>query len=232
MALKPLSVFKHRIIKMESTQQNEILALIARSLAGLASIEDSDKLNEWIGFSESNRKYFNHLRNIWDASDKQIDQGMINTPEALKKVLDRISIAAPKKRFWFYWQKIAAVIIIPIAIGTFLLGYFESVLKSDASNELAYNMVYSPFGTRSSLVLNDSTHVWLNSGSRLMYPVKFSKKSRKVFLEGEAYFEVKSNPSKPFIVQTTTVEVKATGTKFDVQCYSARSSTEITLGFR
>lgn len=68
-------------------------------------------------------------------------------------------------------------------------------------------------GTRSALTLPDSTLIWLNSGSSLKYPKGFGNRNRKVYLKAEAYFEVKSDVSRPFIVQSSTLQAKATGTK-------------------
>ncbi len=214
---------------MELTQHNDIYALIAKNLAGLADSSEIEKLNEWINSSESNNKYFEQLKNIWDTSDRQLDPKTINTSEALKSVFARIPHISQRKSLWRYWQKIAAILILPMAIGTFIWGYLNSAKRTGSSAELIYNNVYAPYGTRSSLFLDDSTLVWLNSGSHLKFPVKFNSNERTVYLNGEAYFEVKSDATKPFIVKTSTLQVKATGTKFNVQCYTSRILTEVTL---
>lgn len=209
-------------------QEEDVLALIARNLAGQGDSIEVAQLTEWIGISETNRQYYEKVRNIWDISDKQVDSKMINTSEALRKVFDRISEVPLKRTFWYYWQKVAAVIILPLAFGTLLWLYLNSQ-KIASLNEPTYNEVYAAFGTRSALKLADSTLVWLNSGSSLRYPDKFNKKNREVYLKGEAYFEVKSNVSSPFIVRTKTLQVKATGTKFNVLDYDLNPVTEVTL---
>ena len=208
--------------------QDDILVLIARNLAGLADSIETDQLKEWIESSADNKQYFDQVKNIWDATDKKIDPGKINTTAALEKVLGRIPEVSAERSFWFYWQKIAAVLIFPLAIGALLWFYFNSN-STISSNEIVYNEVFAAFGTRSSLRLADSTLVWLNSGSSLTYPNKFNSKNRTVFLKGEAYFEVESDILKPFIVQTPTIEIKATGTKFNVQEYDSNPVTEVTL---
>jgi len=188
--------------------QDDILALIARNLAGIADSNETAQLREWIKSSTDNKEYFEQVRNIWDASDKQTDPKKINTTEALGKVLNRIPEIYPKRTFWSYWQKVAAVLIFPLAIGTLLWIYFNSY-RTIASNDIVYNEIYTAFGTRTSLRLADSTLVWLNSGSSLRYPEKFNTKNRTVFLKGEAYFEAESDVSRPFIVRTLTLQVRA-----------------------
>jgi len=213
---------------MEIKHQDDILTLIARNLSGMADSVEINLLKEWVEGSADNKKYFEQVKNIWDASDKQIDPNTINTDEALKKVLGRIREIYPKRTIWYYWQKVAAVLILPLAIFT-LLSIYKNSHKTSSSNEILYNEIYTAFGTRSSLRLADSTRVWLNSGSSLMYPNKFNNKNRTVFLKGEAYFEVESDVSRPFIVQTSTLRVEAASTKFNVFEYDSESKAEITL---
>ena len=84
-----------------------------------------------------------------------------------------------------------------------------------------FNQIIVPFGKRSNLVLSDGTKVWINSGSRLVYSPVFKGKTREVFLDGEAYFEVTKDENKPFFVRTNAFEVRVHGTKFDVQAYKS-----------
>lgn len=213
---------------MELKHQDDILTLIAKNLAGLSDSIETTQLKEWIESSADNSQYFEQIKNIWDASDKQIDPKKINTSKALENVLDKIPKASPKRPFWYYWQKIAAIIILPLAIGILLWIYINSH-KTISSNEIVYNEVFASFGTRSSLRLSDSTIVWLNSGSSIRYPNKFINNERLIFLKGEAYFEVESDNSKPFIVQTSTLQIKATGTKFNILEHDSDPVTEVTL---
>ena len=74
-----------------------------------------------------------------------------------------------------------------------------------------------PFGKYNSLQLSDGSKVWINSGSRLVYPPAFSGKTREVYLQGEAYFEVAKDPGKPFYVKTDRFRVEVKGTRFSVQ---------------
>lgn len=92
-----------------------------------------------------------------------------------------------------------------------------------------YNQVVVPFGKRSNILLSDGTRVWLNSGSRLVYPPVFDRKNREVFLEGEAYFEVSKDAHKPFYVRTEAFRVRVLGTKFEVQAYKNESVQNAVL---
>jgi ferric-dicitrate binding protein FerR (iron transport regulator) len=135
----------------------------------------------------------------------------------------------PGRNFWFYWQRIAAILIIPLLIASLFLIQQEPDLLDKKESEIVYNEVHTAFGTRSKLKLSDSTIVWLNSGSSLKYPVVFNGGIRKVFLIGEAYFEVEGDETRPFIVETNSIRVMATGTKFNVQEYENSITSEVML---
>ncbi len=94
---------------------------------------------------------------------------------------------------------------------------------------MATNTISVPAGQRINMTLTDGTNVWLNARTSLTYPVKFSKKNRQVILDGEAYFEVAKDKTKPFIVQTNKYNVEVLGTKFDVNAYSETGEFETTL---
>lgn len=214
---------------MQANLADDKLELIARNLAGISDSKEIFQLNTWIESSPENKQYFEEFKNIWDNSDKSISFDNINTEHALIKVLKRSKIVSPQKSFWYLWQKIAAILILPLILGTLLWIPYKSKNISSSINETAYNEVHVALGTRSSLRLDDSTLVWLNSGSIIKYPLKFAENNRKVFLIGEAYFEVKSDLENPFIVETPTLIVKATGTKFNVLDLNSEDETQVSL---
>lgn len=106
-------------------------------------------------------------------------------------------------------------------------------LDQKSSLEPQYNTVLVPYGKRAHLSLADGTLVWLNSGSKLIYPTAFNTKSREVFLEGEGVFDVAHNAAKPFFVRAANnYSVRVLGTLFNVSCYptDAKVSTALLRG--
>lgn len=94
------------------------------------------------------------------------------------------------------------------------------------SEELIYNQITVPFGNKSNILLSDGTKVWLNAGSRLVYPTKFGKKNRTVFLKGEGFFDVAKNKDKPFWVHTSLMKVRVVGTSFMIKAYPGEKKEE------
>ncbi len=95
--------------------------------------------------------------------------------------------------------------------------------------EVGRNKILVPYGGTYSLILADGTKVYLNSGTELEFPSRFSKEKRQVTLKGEAYFEVARNENKPFIVQVNEMAVKVLGTSFNVKSYVDEPGVYTTL---
>jgi len=104
---------------------------------------------------------------------------------------------------------------------------YNSTAASTATT--AYNSVETPKGGQYQLMLPDGTNVWLNAASSLKYPLSFNGKERKVELNGEAYFEVAHNQSKPFRVVTAHQVVEVLGTHFDINSYTDEPVTRTSL---
>ena len=85
--------------------------------------------------------------------------------------------------------------------------------------DLVYNTLIVPYGKRSDLTLSDGTKVWLNSGSKLIFPSAFKTDKRQVYLEGEAIFEVVHNQKMPFLVNSKDHQIEVLGTVFNVTNY-------------
>ena len=96
----------------------------------------------------------------------------------------------------------------------------DSVLQTPVEELNTMNQMVIPYGNQSRVVLSDNTVVWLNAGSRLVYPTKFKDKTREVMLFGEAFFEVAKNPKQPFVVKTSNLDVRVLGTRFNVSAYA------------
>lgn len=101
--------------------------------------------------------------------------------------------------------------------------------KVSAGQEVIYNTIVVPRGGEYQLVLADGSKIWMNSASSLRYPTSFSGTERKVYLTGEAYFEVAKNAKMPFIVETNKADVQVLGTHFNVKAYDDEELTKTTL---
>ena len=196
-----------------------------------ASEQDILLLEEWLGTSEKNRDYFNHIQQTWYNIELEKELTDTDISQDLTKVLDRIDSRAENDKFTFrslfgnWILRGAAIFILGVATSWLLLqqqGFYSA-------ESTVLNVVETPRGSRAKVYLPDGSKVLLNADSRLTYPQKFSKEKRSVILEGEAYFEVEKDTKRQFLVKTTDVTVKVFGTSFNVKSYPDENTTETTL---
>jgi transmembrane sensor len=99
-----------------------------------------------------------------------------------------------------------------------------------AANELVYNTLTNPRGSKViNMTLSDGSHIWLNAGSSITYPVTFVGNERNVDIIGEVYFEVAHNATMPFKVRHGSMEVKVLGTHFNINAYEDEDAIRTTL---
>ncbi len=126
--------------------------------------------------------------------------------------------------------KVAAILLIPVL--SFLV-YTISDKKSPSGKVADFLTdsleIVAPVGSRTVVQLSDGSTVHLNYGSKIKYPLHFEGEIRSVILAGEGYFDVVSNPDKPFVVKTGKLDIKAFGTTFNVLAYPDNEMIETTL---
>lgn len=109
----------------------------------------------------------------------------------------------------------------------------EQVIKEELSdkkiNQTALNKLIVPTGMSTRIQLADGSVVWLNSGSKFLYPSCFNGKTREVYLLGEGLFDVAKNEESPFIVKTEKLDIEVLGTRFNVATYHTQGITETVL---
>lgn len=99
----------------------------------------------------------------------------------------------------------------------------------EADTEVAFNQIIVPKGKRSQIVLADNSKIWINSGSKVIYPRSFKGKYREIYVEGEVYLKVAHNEDMPFIVNTAGFEVQVLGTSFNVSAYKGDEKASVVL---
>jgi len=196
---------------------NKIAQLVRQFLENRYSKETEEKVQQWIldekDFEEKEKASFEY----WTSLREQPDG---STRRALKKVNRKIGI----KRIipLYHTLQRIAVVLIPMFIVSGLYFYYHNSQKAEEIRLAA------AFGETKQIILPDSSKVWLNSGSSIRYSLPF-KKNRQIYLEGEAYFMVEKDPSRPFIVQTPHLSVRVLGTEFNVKAFPEDAQTIATL---
>ena len=110
----------------------------------------------------------------------------------------------------------------------------KNTIKYDAKDArtetLRFNTLTVPYGKKFGIDLSDGSKVYLNSGSKLRYPINFKTNApRDVYLDGEAYFTIARDKSRPFTVRTEDMNTKVFGTEFNVSSYKNENNTSTVL---
>lgn len=201
--------------------------IIARYLAGECTEEENNMMQSWLSEDAENQRILEQVYFAWKTT------GLINIIEkagiqeklsALKKQVKNKERRHLLHKTALWMQRIAAVLFIP----ALLLSYYFYNRGSD--EEMQYMEVRTNPGMISSVVLPDSSKVWINSCGYLKYPVRFTTENREVHLEGEGYFDVKKNDDSPFIVKVNdNYAVEVLGTEFNIKAYAEDEKIETTL---
>ncbi len=186
---------------------------IANKVAGEVNETDEQAFQEWIASDSANKKVFDRLLQIWQYNPRQIHDNSAIYRKYLqgKHQFDKQKKVTP---FVYYTLRISVVLFLLITT-TFII---ENVLIS-SKKDIVYQEIAVPKGSRSHFNLPDGTKVWLSNNSSIRYPSEFRGDFRELEMEGEAYFDVKHNSKKPFIVNIGNNRIKVLGTQFSITAY-------------
>lgn len=188
---------------------NDIDEVIARQLSGEQSAEDEALIAQWLATDEANAQYYTQLRRLWSVAPSvqpPLDQS-IDTEAALQKVKRGFVTVAPKpvaKRLPL-WYALAAAASVCLLVAVFVLLRREPPVPETiiAAADKVVNDT-----------LTDGSIVALNR--RAVLATRVTDKQRRVKLRGEAFFEVKPDVQRPFVVEVAELEIKVVGTAFNV----------------
>ncbi len=164
-------------------------------------------------------------------SQSEIDEAWSSIERATDIKLD---LQRRKKRMRFYYISAAAAAMVAVAILlfnsiTFATDEAGALMEYVATGRGNYNQLTTPLGSKNHITFSDGSQIWMNSGTKIIYPAKFSDKSRNIYIEGEAYLNIAHNEAAPFIVHTKNATVRVLGTAFNVSAYAKENSTEVVL---
>jgi transmembrane sensor len=184
--------------------KEEFTGLLDRYLNGLASAEETKLLNQFFD------RYQDKPGEVAEISEEVKE-------EILLRIQTRIgtNIGTDRRSSFPVWLRVAAAVSFLLIASYFL--FFQYLSETETKQPLAKLKVVQAFkGQKLDIRLPDRSRIKLNANSKMSYPEKFSGDTREVTLEGEAYFDVSPNPSRPFIVHTPYATTHVTGTTFNV----------------
>ncbi|MEP3390603.1 MAG: FecR domain-containing protein [Reichenbachiella sp.] len=200
--------------------------LLLKKLNGeLLSTDEIIKLDAWIENDQKNRELFDQISLIWKYDQDKFDNARNEVWQRLQHNIGKSEHiiedyakenTGHKSRYFLSLSRIAAVFLLATTLALTLYIFSKNSVLSE---EVVLIQKESLSGQKLTVILPDSTIVKLNANSKIIAPKEFSDDTREVTLIGEAFFDVKKNPIKPFVIHTENLDVEVLGTSFNVNSY-------------
>ncbi|MEN8115640.1 MAG: FecR domain-containing protein [Bacteroidota bacterium] len=210
--------------------RQQIQHIISKKITGSLSDTEEGILEKWIAQSSENKKEFESYFKLWEKSNDLVFSGTIDVESSLIQTKRHIVEFNSKRRWITYLRQAAAVLLLSLSL-TFLYNYIVNSNKPvEVPEKMVFQEISASYGTQINVVLADGTKVWLNSGSSLRFPTSFKNSDKRIVeLNGEGFFDVTKDLSKPFTVKTSNLDVKVYGTSFNVSAYEDYESMTVAL---
>lgn len=179
-----------------------------------------EKVQQWLVDDTWTAEKYDALQTLWNqiltSPNESTDQSLKRVNDTIKQIENR-RMQETNRHSWLRYAAIA-LLLFSVCGGYFFFKREVKMITVSTANK-----------QQKECILPDGTTILLNAGSQLMYPSRFDNHTRKVRLEGEAFFTVTRDTTRPFIVQTSTLSVKVLGTQFNISAYPANEKATATL---
>lgn len=209
-------------------EQDRIWVLMARRLAGEITPQEQLELEQFVRTNPDIHFPIQTITELWNPETYTDDpeEPDAETEAAYMAHIERLRNAHPansqpaRRNLIPYFLTLVAILTIT---------YLVMPRKRDRVNKPVLTSISTKSGSKTKTVLPDGSQVWVNAASHLSYDNNFGKKNRELKLEGEAFFIVAHDSSKPFVVHTTDMDLVVLGTSFNVKSYPGDQTSEAAL---
>lgn len=208
-----------------NNMKEEFWNIIAKKLSKEKLNTEEEEQLELLSKDDELQKIISESEQVMDRTELFLNLKKYDTEKAWSKIspsMNQKKIFKLNNRTWL--NVAAAVILILMITGI-------ATLRFNSDDKVTFAEVITTDNDISDkeVILPDGTKVILNHDSKLVYPEKFTKETREINLTGEAFFDVKPNPEKPFIINTGKASVKVLGTSFNVFAYNNSPTVEVVV---
>ncbi len=228
--------------------------LLARYVAGETTEHESAQVKVWLAQSANHAQELARFQQIWENSVNLKPNNEVDVDLAWKKVKKQLTVGRsqsadaqsadwyasaaqatvheqspspkiiPLRRSSFMFWRVAASMLVMIGLGWLGYQFLQPIEKPEIAKVLKTQQ------NTLEQTLPDGTKVYLNQHSTLTTAADFNDETRTVTLQGEAYFDVKRDETRPFVIKANGTEVRVLGTSFNVRAYDKRVSVAVTSG--
>lgn len=216
--------------------------LLGKYIAGETTPDERAAVRQWLAENPDHPAELARFERLWQAAgERRAGANQVrgngqafDTGAAWNRVrgqMNRPAEHSPASRTlypgWIAWTRVAATVLL---VGTLSLLTYRSFQTPDSIDQTTTFLTQSTTKTTRNLTLPDGSTVLLNRNSSIRYPGTFSGQTREVTLTGEAFFDVKPNAKKPFIIHAQDTDVRVVGTSFGVRAYDRNVRVSVKTG--
>lgn len=206
--------------------------LLAKYISNEVNSREKLEVESWLNASEKNRDVLENTRQMLEKADVYFKNKKFDSGAAWKNVHSKLNptqfeVLQHKKsgkEVVSQFYKYAAILLVALLLGATTYFGFKNQMP-----ELFITTVSAESQVVNDYVLPDGSVVTLNRNSKLFFPKHFKKDVREVTITGEAFFDVKPDANKPFIIDAGDVQVKVLGTSFNVSAYPENETVEVVV---
>lgn len=221
-------------MRIDKNNEPENLGKIVDYLAGEVSVEERRNLEVWLNEDPAHKTFFKKMKRVWQASEMACEKFCPNidyawekvkqaNEEAVKPLVVAGKGASKKQQNVLFYVAASVAVVVALGIG------WLSLTQDHFMQKVASQKEKVEANQRGKVVLADGSEVWLNSHASLYYPNTFDKE-RKVYLEGEAYFEIAKDADRPFVIYTGDGVTEVLGTAFNLNADKETVVVTVTRG--
>jgi transmembrane sensor len=228
---------------------NHELSRLHRYLTGECSPVEKERIDTWIDKDPVNRRKFEAIKKIWDVDPRQeVETDLKKAWDQLEVQMQKIEAAGNRNKMYnmhyvskkntrrssrAIWMRVAAILVAGLLLSVYAVTFIsereEGEPAGTESAESVMQEIKTDRANQSEMTFTDGTVVRLNAASLIRFPKQFDSDVRNLYLEGEAWFDVRHNPDVEFIVETPDATVRVLGTEFNVRAYSDEAEVEVVV---
>jgi transmembrane sensor len=199
----------------------DIEDLLDRYLKGEASPQEIERVEAWLNDNDAPGTQWQQMDK--ESRDQWLSGLFGEISESISTNEPKIIAMQPRKNLWRSIAAVAAILAISFTL------YLAWPVLQNSLHPTQLTALKVAADQKKQVMLTDGSKIWVNSGSELKYPQTFNGKTREVYLEGEAYFDIKHDAFKPFIIHTGKVITTVLGTAFNIKADNLQHTVVVTV---
>lgn len=199
--------------------------ILLKTLENRATADEAAAVAEWLATDSGQAWASRYIGREFEQQEnlRPCEQGEVASERLFARIQSALT-RGRRRRLLFRAAAVVIPLVLVLTVALRLDGQVGGIFSGAEYGEFVVDR-----GRRTQCLFQDGTVAYLNSESKIRYPVKFGLSERRIRLEGEAYFEVKHNPRRPFVVEFEGGRIEVLGTSFNVRAYRGDDIVAVTL---